>query len=471
MAARENQGLQAFVIFSWIVTLAVIITLVLVNNARKTHLARADQVTQQNSELNTQTVQAKAEASELKMMAGFGENDALATVREAFKAEMDRLSIPDTPEARQYNAVLRGLADEVGKLNVNVKAATDDAKQLKDSLDAVQAQADQQIAQFKEQMEAARTDLAEQQQKFSADYSRIEGEKTAIADQMTEQNKAHEAALAELKAQNDQLTTQIDTLDRSIDRLREGVPNPDQFAQPADGVISWVDQRNHTAFVNLGSADGLRPQVTFSVAEAGIADAAAAEKKGSIEITEIIGPHLAEARITDDSATNPLLVGDRIFSQVWDRGRTVGFGIAGFVDLDGDGNSDLEQLKNIIAASGGVVDAAPDDAGVKQGELKVSTRYLILGDYPNDARLGTRLGPLRESWAALSEEQERLGIDTIAVDEFLALIGWQRQARSVNMSRGSRAEDFPPEARTQEMPRTTGRPAGVFIKRLPNLTY
>jgi hypothetical protein len=96
MAARENQGLQAFVIFSWIVTLAVIITLVLVNNARKTHLARADQVTQQNSELNTQTVQAKAEASELKMMAGFGENDALATVREAFKAEMDRLSIPDT---------------------------------------------------------------------------------------------------------------------------------------------------------------------------------------------------------------------------------------------------------------------------------------------------------------------------------------------------------------------------------------
>ena len=71
-----------------------------------------------------------------------------------------------------------------------------------------------------------------------------------------------------------------------------------------------------------------------------------------------------------------MLPGDRIFSQVWDRGRQVGIGIAGFVDIDNDGKDDLDKLKAIIAASGGVVDAAPDETGKQrrraEGEHAVS---------------------------------------------------------------------------------------------------
>ena len=138
-----------------------------------------------------------------------------------------------------------------------------------------------------------------------------------------------------------------------------------------------------------------------------------------------------------------------------------------FVDLDGDGVEDLGKLKSIIAASGGVVDAAPNAAGEKEGELKVSTRYLILGEYPNDARLGA----LRTSWDELGNQAESLGVETVALDEFLSLIGWRNEARSVPLGSTAQARDFPPTEREQELPRKTGRASGVFKPRLPSTTY
>src|SRR5262249_12727464 len=158
---------------------------------------------------------------------------------------------------------------------------------------------------------------------------RINADKDAIQKKMDEMRTAHDTEVADLNKQIADLKNQISKLETSIEKLRRGVPSPDQFAQPADGHITWVDQKYKTVWVDLGSADGLRPQVTFAVAEAGLQDAAEAEQKGSIEITQIVGPHMAEAHITKDSATKPFVPGDRIFSQVWDRGRQVGIGIAG----------------------------------------------------------------------------------------------------------------------------------------------
>jgi hypothetical protein len=207
--------------------------------------------------------------------------------------------------------------------------------------------------------------------------------------------------------------------------------------------------------------------VTFAVAEAGLEDAAASEQKGSIEITKIEGPHRAEATITSDDATNPIMPGDRIFSQVWDRGRKVGIAIAGKIDIEGDGQDDLEKLKSIVTASGGTVDAAPNAAGDNEGSLKVSTRFLVQGDYPS----GARDQALLKSWNAMEDDADALGVEKVSLDEFLSLMGWRSDSRSTPMDDTAGAADFPPQAVEQEMPRPIVQPSGGFKKRLPNTTF
>ena len=79
----------------------------------------------------------------------------------------------------------------------------------------------------------------------------------------------------------------------------------------ADGRVSWVNQ-NGTVWINLGAADSLRRQMTFTVYDADQHDAAKAEKKGSLEVTRILGDHMAEARITEDDPKNPIITGDQV---------------------------------------------------------------------------------------------------------------------------------------------------------------
>ncbi|HYO23680.1 MAG TPA: hypothetical protein VEQ85_01900 [Lacipirellulaceae bacterium] len=467
MATRENQGLQAFIIGLVILTIGLLVGLLLVNNARKTQVALVVSAQQASSEASRRQAEAQSDAATFKELMGFGEAETAESIREAFTADMAKWAAGTPAESQQYRTVLANVYEERNKLMLNAATATQEVQALKERLLAVEAQKDAELDKYSAELEKIRADAASEREKFEEQYARINAEKDGIQKQMDELRAEHDTAVETLDAEKTTLQNQIGKLETSIDKLRQAVPSADQFAQPADGSITWVNQRFGTVWVNLGSADGLRPQVTFAVAEAGLDDAAAAEKKGSIEITQILGPHQAEARVTNDTATNPLLPGDRIFSQVWDRGRQVGIGVAGFVDLDADGVSDLEKLKAIVAASGGTVDAAPDESGKKEGALKVSTRYLVLGEFPQDARSGD----LRSSWDELSQEAEALGVETVALDEFLSLIGWRSESRSVNMGPGARPEDFPATVREQEMPRETGQPAGVFKRRLPNRSY
>jgi hypothetical protein len=371
--------------------------------------------------------------------------------------------------SRHYQKMLDNIFEENRKLVQNEASAKQQARELKDRLSAIEAEKGAQINQFKANLEKAQKDLADEQVKFQQDRANMAASQDKMKGDLAKLQATHDEAVAKSTAEVNSLKNTISKLEHDIDRLKTGIPSADQFAQPADGRITWVDQREMKVWIDLGSADGLRPQVTFSVAAQGSADAEAAKKKGSIEVIRILDAHMAEAQITNDDPKNPIMPGDRIFSQVWDRGRQVGFGIAGFIDLDKDKKSDLQQLKDIITANNGRVDAAPDDSGKKVGELKVDTRYLVLGTFP-EGTLPVE-GEIRKSWQELSEEAQRLGIETIPLDEFLKLMGWRVDAKSIVMGAGSRGADFPPRPLGEQLPRKPVQPAGVFQKRLPNVSY
>ena len=471
MAAKENQGLQAIVIVLTIFLLLTGVGLLLVNNARKTAVAQAADAQRQVSDSSSAQAKLQAEANQYKSWIGFDEDALYDSLTPQFEEDSKRYGQNMEEASRQYKRMLDNIYEENRKLIQNESSAKQQVKALTESLATIEAQKEAQIKEHQAALQKAADDAAAEKRKFEEQYATISAKNKEIAGTIQKDAATHDEEIAKVGAEKTVLETNNAKLERSVDKLREGVPNPDQFAQPADGKISWVNQRTGKVWIDLGSADGLRPQVTFSVVADGNADAEAAEKKGSVEVVRILDEHMAEATITADDAKNPLLPGDRIYSQVWDRGRQVSFGIAGVIDLDKDRKSDLQRLKNIIAASNGRVVAAPDDSGkLPEGsEMQVETRYLVLGEYPT----GTLAidNELRASWNTLTEQAEELGVPTIALEEFVKLMGWEQDTRSVAMGAGSRAEDFPPEAHKQEMPRKTGQPAGVFQKRLPKVSY
>jgi len=217
-------------------------------------------------------------------------------------------------------------------------------------------------------------------------------------------------------------------------------------------------------WINLGRADSLARQVTFSVYPVDITDMTAkGVRKAKIEVTQILGDHLAEARVVDDEISNPILPGDKIFTPVWNPGEKRHFVLAGLMDVDGDGRSDLQTVLNLIAINGGVVDCYITDAGKQVGQITVNTNCLILGEAPTekgDARQ-------RDAFTKVLREVDQLRLQKVQLADLLQRMGWKNMSPVIQFGRGANPKDFraKPEAGTPR--KSTGSVSDVFQKRQP----
>ena len=467
MAAKDNQGLQAIVIVLALLVVGLAVGLFLINNAKKTATARADQAETSAQNASSAERKAQEEANNYKEWMGFASGESYEALQKSIAEDLGRFGANFAEEDRNYRTILAQIFEENRKLAINEGIAKQDVAKLQASLTALEAEKEQEVKQYEAKANELAADLAREKNKFEQQYAQINKEKDKIAADFAALQQSHDEAVAQLNAAKAALERQVTSLERSVELIKRQLPSKDPFAQPADGSITWVNQRYSKVWIDLGSADGLRPQVTFSVYEVGEPDAEQAVKKASVEVLRIIDEHMAEAKVTDDDPKNPVMPGDKLYSTVWEPGRTVGFAIAGFIDIDGDGASDLEQLKRIIAASGGKVDVAPNEKGAKEGQVQVETRFLVLGERPDDAHLGA----WRDSWDQISREASDLGIETVPLEHFLKLLGWQNDADVVPLGIDARADDFAAKPHTQELPRKTGQPSGAFRKRLPQVSY
>ena len=111
-----------------------------------------------------------------------------------------------------------------------------------------------------------------------------------------------------------------------LDELQKG--QVDLFENP-DGKITQVSQSQRLVWLNVGRADGLMRQTTFSVYDHKENGVASAKAKARIEVVEVSDEHMAEARILEDSAANPIMKGDIIHTPTWSPGQRIHFAMAG----------------------------------------------------------------------------------------------------------------------------------------------
>lgn len=281
---------------------------------------------------------------------------------------------------------------------------------------------------------------------MDADNKELADKARQLTDLIATTTTAFETQLSKLRGELNKRETSLRMNKTEINRRTR------ETFEVADGEITWVNARSRTVWLNLGRADKLVPQVFFSVYGRDGEEIGRGKRKGALEVTRILDERLAEARILEDDVYSPLLPGDKVFTPAWNPGRPEHVGLAGFMDVDGNGISDLELVFSILRAASGVakagdvVDAYQLPNGDIVGELSgEKTRYLILGDEPNTGNAAALL-----KFGELVDKADKLGIKTIKLKDFLSQIGFTETTDFKEFGLASNPRDFDSVGRKSE---------------------
>jgi hypothetical protein len=308
----------------------------------------------------------------------------------------------------------------------------------------------------------AHADLTTQIGTYNNDRDAAVKEKEKVAAQLVVQagilkkeREDSQKSIATLSTQLTQLQQLSEAMKKKVIDLNNATVN--RFESP-DGRVVNVNQAQRLVWVNIGQKDGLLRQTTFSVFNHDENGVAQAEPKARLEVVRIVGDHLSECRILEDKASNPILQNDVVFTPAWSPGVEVHFALVGFMDIDRDSVSDREMIRNVIKMSGGVIDAELQDDGTRTGNINVNTRYLVLGEKPNE-RSGTRM---LQEYNFMLGEVNKFGTETINVQKLMAMMGYKPEERKVELGINAAKNEFKKRGPAGAAPAPVGgAPAGV----------
>lgn len=258
------------------------------------------------------------------------------------------------------------------------------------------------------------------------DWNDAQAEIQNLNEQQEKERKRFSEEITRLEGINDKIRTELDELKQVSFEV-------------ADGLIRRVENSTKMVWINLGTADYLKPRVTFSVYardNSGIGRGQE-EIKGKIEVTRIIDAHMSEAKILDEDLYRPMAPGDQIYSPLWNPGRIEKFSLIGTMDLDRDGRDDRELLHQIIATAGAAIDNEVDDNGNRtppESQINEQTKFLVLGDIPDIATLTKpedkdRAQKVMDHLKAMQKEARLSGVRIVSLSDFLSYIGYKPKRR------------------------------------------
>jgi hypothetical protein len=303
-------------------------------------------------------------------------------------------------------------------------------------------------------------------QKISVAKTQVDKEADAAAksqaDVLSEQKNHEEARgilvtkVSELQAANDKLNTEIanlttkvkqqeedfarkqETLTTIIREERDQNERKELILDRPDGYVTYVDYERREVLVSLNKRQGARPQMKMTIFDAKSPGIPTERPKGNIELTQI-GDQFSAARIVKtDSTTDPIRVGDIVYSAAWSPNQPMRFALVGKIDVNRDGRDDRAELRRMIEEAGGTIDfdLPPADLGKETGSLSPRIDWYVIDNRK----------PLREVYAAknaaVEVSQEKLnqrvgevvrearlnGIRPMTIEHLLAFLGYDMNA-------------------------------------------
>lgn len=325
-----------------------------------------------------------------------------------------------------------------------------------------------------ELMKKAVGDLAGVQKKFADEITRLPEEFKMKLKGVTDGFDARtKQFVAQEKASNDRITAVTDERDKLSADIRKLTNQLDQLQQNNQILTAKADKadKEKAAFeepqgkilrklpegvveINLGSAAGVRPGLTFTLLPADYPEKGRQSRmralrvpdgkggyrsvetfvpKGAIEVYEVVGPTLSLARIQPGTELDPIrdgvTVGDLIYNATWRKGVADHVALIGIFDVNGDGTDDIESVVRDLTRMGVPVDAYYDmKKRAWVGQVTERTRYIVEGYLP----INTAADPNRDEKtkllgainAAVKEGKDK-GVDTLNFRDFFSRMGYK----------------------------------------------
>ena len=442
---------QITAIIAIILVVVLIVPLVIMG---RNHQTLSDNEKQAREEQRTTAQRAATAEGEVRTLKGLISGEGadtltLDTIQKQHTEIMGKARPGENGTTLSYHATLTDLLGDLDGARNDAKTWQDRHTQLdstyndaKDSYEKVVAQRDEALKEARDAHSKTVTDLTNAKRVYDA--------------QLRDAQAAQQRTLA--KAERDKYEStgrvnQLEIANRSISETNrkltsqlEDVLNP-SVEHPAGKIVS-VDQQSGLAYINVGWADGLMVRTMFSVYHHSIMglsfrtapvgkepvycdvcmrDIARDVSKASIEVTQILGPHRAKVRILDDIATDPIMVGDIIYSPIWKPGQKLRFALTAGMHLPGSGiDSGTEAVKHLIEMNGGVVDCWIDET-VPYGEDHVKgmvtdlTNFIVVSE-----KAARNLEPevARVQEILLADARNR-AIKTISLEDLLSRMEWR----------------------------------------------
>jgi hypothetical protein len=449
MARSESQGLQIAVILltmcvvglaisTWVYYQAADTNLKLKESADNTakdakkqgeKLAFANKVL---SYVNGDSTATKDEIAQLKTSTG-GDPTAEAALAKYEKLMAGHPEKAVSGEAKGLSALPDYILTTTGERNKQLTESVGRENVLTVEKAAIDTRETGRTATAEQGMKKAVDDLNAERDAFNKerdDFKKsLDDLRNTIAQRDAQLKELTEKSNKELGARD----LRIIALEKDQENLREKLlattKDGPSFEAP-DGEITWVNQRQRAVWINVGHADGLTRQTTFSVYDHDENGVSSAKRKARIEVISITQPHLAECRILEDEIKNPILPGDKIFTPAWSPGQHLHFAINGSLFIDADKNPDNEEVRSIIELNGGEVDAEVKPDGTIMGKINSQTRYLIRGKVPSEKEYAGEGKGAVDNWSAMTEQAKDNGVEIIDISRFLNMMGWKAQDRT-----------------------------------------
>lgn len=467
MASSDNQGLQITMIVFIILTVLLSATTFYFFRQWDEVSVRLTAETADKTKAQGEVRKAVDDMNQMRDWIGVGPDAAagagtasggLEALRTTFDEDMSKFAATLPEDKRRYRDSLQSLFDELATVNQRLREEQSRVQDLMDKHQAREAAKDTQIQEHVTAVEATRAELAAERAKFSEDVARITADNEALKAKSNELQTELDTMRDQLATRTKETESQTRVYEARIDALNKRIAAiTTQTFEVADGEIVRVDLARKVVWINLGSDDYVRPQISFSVWSTDANDVARTEPKGRIEVSQVLGPKLSAARIIDDELSDPMGSGDKIYTPSWHPGRQEHFALAGLLDIDGDGRSDRQAVRDLIALAGGVVDAELTDDGKRTGEMTLDTRYLVRGDDPS----GEVLKPFTE----MLRDANQIGAETITLEKFLDHVGWSDPKRLIDYQ-NNRAGALPLPHRARP-PVSNGNVTDLFRRRTP----
>jgi Asp-tRNA(Asn)/Glu-tRNA(Gln) amidotransferase C subunit len=338
-------------------------------------------------------------------------DDLLKAERAAFDAKLVELTKRTETDMSKYLDTIGELRNEItrlGEVNDTIrKSSTDEKKKVDDQ-------------------------LAKATQKVKELFDQVDAKKQAIAEL-----KNNGTELAPKSFENDWKIVEI-SHSRSTAHSASFLG-----AVPPDSRVEGT-QTAATVYINLGSADHVHPQLTFSIHSPGPDGRPLPETKGSLEVVRALADHLSEARVltVKDRNKNPVVVGDILYNPNWSPTAKKHVALAGMMDLLGNGRDSTMELIRNLEKQNVIVDAYvdPRENVVKGKGITIQTDYIIVPDANVELMVGEserqrETSKKREDEIAkMLRQAKENGVQNIKLPKYLEQIGYRMPRNSIEMN-------------------------------------